>query len=80
MSTSSNSTGESTHPRTAICRPAGTPHAHPSFVSPRWDNGVRRYVEVALALAELRAQGLVREIGLTNFALAQVVDVVCDLE
>ena len=41
-----------------------------------WDLGVPRYVEVARALAELRGQGLVREVGLTNFALAETRELV----
>ncbi|CAE8636757.1 unnamed protein product [Polarella glacialis] len=36
-----------------------------------WDLSVRRYVQVALQLAELKQEGLIREIGLTNFALQQ---------
>jgi aryl-alcohol dehydrogenase-like predicted oxidoreductase len=36
-----------------------------------WDLSIPRYVEVALSLAALKGEGLVREIGLTNFALAQ---------
>lgn len=35
-----------------------------------WHLGIKKYVEVALHLTELKREGLVREVGLTNFALA----------
>ena len=41
-----------------------------------WDLSVRRYVEVAQHLATLRGQGLVRELGLTNFALEPTREIV----
>jgi aryl-alcohol dehydrogenase-like predicted oxidoreductase len=41
-----------------------------------WDLSVRRYVEVAQHLATLRRQGLVRELGLTNFALEPTREIV----
>ena len=41
-----------------------------------WSLSVPRYVEVALALTKLRDEGLVREIGPTNFALTQTREMV----
>lgn len=41
-----------------------------------WDLSVRRYVDVALQLTVLRSEGLIREIGLTNFALAETREMV----
>ena len=42
-----------------------------------WDLSVQRYVEVAQALSQLKREGLVREIGLTNFALSPTREI-CD--
>ena len=42
----------------------------------RWDVSVRRYVEVAASLGALQEEGLVRHIGLTNFALEQTREIV----
>ncbi len=40
------------------------------------DYGVKRYSDVALWLAELRAEGLIREIGITNFDLKRTKEMV----